>query len=221
VVAAERTNDGGSKRDASILAQDVLSALSGTLFRPLTIELILACCEPQSGYPLDEPPSPFQLLVQSDTLDPVRVWQSFGDTVVRSEPDLDEATIRRWFAQVQQFGCSGVGSLPGWSNLLINATEVRVPSAVPIHEESVNVSYGQGSFHYPVHAFDDGHRLVAPLVSHPETNAFELAINNEGAHLNLELSMTWSWWADSDGPGRPELSTALQKLQDLEWRIEV
>jgi hypothetical protein len=218
VIVAERPRIDDETWEASSFALKAISAFSA-MFRPLSIDLVLACCDAETGYPLDEPAAPHRQLRQSRMLDPIRTWQSFEDTLVQVEPNLDQNTIRRWFVEVQRFDCLDPDLRPGWSSLVVNATEVRLPSSLEVESDAVTVSYGRGTFSHPAHPTPTGYRLATPLSTHPETNAFELSITHENHILFLELAMTWSFWADRDGAGRDDLAASLENLRESHWRV--
>ncbi|MBT2447978.1 hypothetical protein J7F03_12990 [Streptomyces sp. ISL-43] len=209
-------------------AVDALLALAEDLFVPLAVDVELACCDAESGYPLDEPRprAPYQQLRLGplpETLAVREVWTDTRVTRVEDRDRLARAEILGWLAAVRAGQeCAQPRTATGWTQLLVESVRARLPKSTG--ELSVlPVSYGAGVIAYPVErpadASDDSLWVSGPLEGRPGTAPFELRIVNEAGFLSLDLSLNWSPWIEPDGAGRPAVDAAVARLSSLGWDV--
>jgi hypothetical protein len=209
------------------MAVDALFSLSDGLFEPLAVNVELACCDTEFGYPLIEPrpPARFHQLRLAASRESVMIPEIWNELLVGQTERLDRAAILHWLGTLlveQQ--CSQPDTRTCWTQLIVEALRARLPEATSHGVESggseLLVSEGAGVIRYPVERFGDTFWVAGPLVTSSDTAPFGVRIVNEAGVLSLDWSQNWSPWIEEDGAGRPDVEAAIQRLSALGWEVE-
>jgi hypothetical protein len=203
-------------------AVDALSAMGEGLFEPLAMNVELACCDAESGYPLDEPRPArrFHQLRLASVPEEVRIPRIWKELQVSERERLDPATVLGWFGTIlADPGCTEPHTTLGWTDLIIEAVRARLPATINSTGNELPVAYGAGVIRYPVERFADALWVAGPLSWNSDTAPFEVAIVNEGGVLSLDWTQAWSPWIEEDGAGRPDLEGAIRRLSAMGWDI--
>ncbi|MCU1287452.1 MAG: hypothetical protein JWO13_3802 [Acidobacteriales bacterium] len=203
------------------MAVDALFALGEGLFEPLSVDTELACCDAETGYPLDQPraAAPFHQLRLVSLPETVVIREVWNGTRVEQRERLDRDQILDWLrAILAEQECPQPDTIPGWRQLLVETVRARLPEGTSDGDE-LPVTYGAGMIRYPVERAADALWVAGPLATHHDTAPFEVRIVNEAGVLSLDLSLNWSLWIDTDGAGRPDIEAAVGRLSALGWDV--
>ena len=216
LVAPEEVDD---QLAFAAMAVDALFAAGEGLFEPLAVDVELACCDGETGYPLDEPTVavPFHQLRLASVPETVAVREVWNGTRVERRERLGRAEILDWLHTiVAAQHCPRPDTTTGWTQLLVGAVRAHLPAGLADADE-LPVSYGAGMIRYPVERSADGCWVAGPLATNYAAAPFEARIVNEGGVLSFELTLNWSPWIDPDGTGRPDVDAVVDRLTDLGW----
>lgn len=208
------------------MAVDALFALGDGLFEPLSVDAELACCDAETGYPLDEPrpAEPFHQLRRASLPEMVMIREVWSETRVEQRERFDRDEILDWLGVIlAEQECPQPDTRPGWTQLLVEAVRARLPEGTSDGADSdgdkLPVAYGAGVIRYPVERTAGALWVVGPLSTNYDTAPFEVRIVNEAGVLSLDLSLNWSPWIDTDGAGRPDVEAAVGRLLALGWDV--
>lgn len=208
-------------------ALDALSAIGDGLFEPLALNVALSCCDPEFGFPLDEPrlAGRFHQLRLASLPDAVRVPRIWDELRVSERERIDAATVLGWFGTIlAEQECPDPDTTICWTDLIVEAVRARLPErisngVVDSGSDELPVSYGAGTIRYPVERSADALWVAGPLARNSDTAPFEVTIVNEGGALSLDWTQAWSPWIERDGAGRPDIEIAVRRLSALGWDI--
>ncbi|KAA9166325.1 hypothetical protein FPZ12_001800 [Amycolatopsis acidicola] len=220
VLHAELDRSGTDQLGAAATAIGALFTLADGVFAPLSADVVLACCDAATGYPLE--PAGYHQLRVADLPPLVATRELWTGTREERCERFDRESVLGWIGGLLAAQrCAGEDLLPGWSQLFVQATRVRLPAGVAdsVHDGELVVSYGNGTIRYPVEDAAEALWVAGPLATNSETAPMEVEIGNEGGFLSLDLSLNWSTWADADGPGRAGVEAAFARLTDLGWDV--
>lgn len=207
------------------IAMEALATVADGIFEPLAINVALACCDPESGYPFSEPlpASRFHQLRLASLPDGIRIPRIWKELQVSERERLDPATVLAWIGTLlAEQGCPDPDTTIGWTDLIVEAVRARIPEAISKGVGSADelpVSYGVGVIRYPVERFGDALWVAGPLDRNSDTSPFEVAIVNEGRVLSLDWTLAWSPWIEEEGLGRPDVEAAIRRLAAMGWDV--
>lgn len=217
--------DGEGQLALAAIALDALGAVADGIFEPLAMNVALACCDPESGFPLSEPlpVARFHQLRLASVPETIRIPRIWKDLHVGERERLDPAGILAWFGTLlTEQECSDPDTTIGWTDLIVESVRARLPEAISEGVGSADelpVSYGVGVIGYPVERFGDALWVAGPLDRNSDTSPFEVEIVNEGGVLTLDWTLAWSPWIEEDGAGRPDVEAAIRRLSALGWDV--
>jgi hypothetical protein len=218
-LAASDTAD--TQLDLVRLALDGIFLFGEGLCAPLAIDLAVACCEPETLYPLSdsEPETPFLLLCRRPLPPGVGVEPAWVDQRMETVDELSSVTVQKWLSGLLEQGCPG-GDVVCWSELGVRATRVRLPPHFDrLRDNTLHVRLRGGRADYPVERDEDGLWVSGPRRPTTLNAPLEIRVKNEAGLLTFALSIYWSVWADKHGPGREMIDTALARMRDREWSL--
>ncbi|MDT0445714.1 hypothetical protein [Streptomyces johnsoniae] len=225
LVAPDGSDD---QLDFAVLAVDALFALGDGLFEPLAVNVELACCDAEFGYPLrePEPTARFHQLRVAAPPEWVRIPNIWNRLLVARRERLDRAVILDWFRTIlAQQECSGSDTRTGWIELIVEAVRVRLPEATRALLEGdgsdgseLPVSCGNGVIRFPVEKSAGELWVAGPLDWYSGSAPFGVRIVNEAGNLSLDLSLNWLPWIDEDGAG-PAIGAAVGRLSAMGWDV--
>ncbi|ONK15373.1 hypothetical protein STBA_61890 [Streptomyces sp. MP131-18] len=222
LVAPDGSDD---QLDFAVLAVDALLALGDGLFEPLAVNVEVACCDAEFGYPLREPQptARFHQLRVAAPPEWVGIPDIWNELLVARRERLDRAVILDWFRTIlAQQECSRAHTRTGWTELIVEAVRVRLPEATRALLESdgseLPVSCGNGVIRFPVEKSADTLWVAGPLDWYSGSAPFGVRIVNESGDLTLDLSLNWSPWIDEDGAG-PAIGAAVRRLSAMGWDV--
>lgn len=207
------------------IAMEALATVADGIFEPLAINVALACCDPESGYPFSEPlpASRFHQLRLASLPDGIRIPRIWKELQVSERERLDPATVLAWIGTLlAEQECPDPDTTIGWTDLIVEAVRARIPEAISKGVGSADelpVSYGVGVIRYPVERFGDALWVAGPLDRNSDTSPFEVAIVNEGRVLSLDWTLAWSPWIEEEGLGRPDVEAAIRRLAAMGWDV--
>jgi hypothetical protein len=199
------------------LAVRGLFALTGDFAEPLVLNLAVACFDDTIGEPVPGGPASFhQLRRRGVAAEPF--WK---DTRVTEGAATDETAVLAWAAEALGGRQCAPETVPGWTQLLVNAARIRLPAGwAPVGDELV-AGYGNGVLRLPVeHDATTGRAWAAgPVPGQAETAPLEINLVNDGGVLTLAAELSWSPWIEPDGAGRPDVAAAVRRLEAAGWEV--
>ncbi|QUH01974.1 hypothetical protein HUO13_15220 [Saccharopolyspora erythraea] len=208
------------------MAVDALFSLGDGLFEPLAVNVEVACCDTEFGYPLIQPRpvARFHQLRLAASPETVMIPEIWSELLVRLTERLDRAALLHWLGTLlAEQQCSQSDTRTSWTELIVEAVRARLPEATSHGVESgsneLPVSEGAGVIRYPVERIGDALWVAGPLAASSGTAAFGLRVTNEAGCLSLDWSLNWSPWIDQDGAGRPDIEAAIRRLSAMGWDV--
>lgn len=203
------------------LAVDAVERMAG-LLRPLAVEVTFACADRVSTYPRANPTPPRRvlLLVPEDLPDGVEPGSVYTDALRQVVPELDRATVLGAVDGGLDQACPGGDDLmTTWVDLLVTATEVRLPDATTARlggAGELTLAAGAGTVTAPVAARDGVAWVAGPRPARATQAPVEVAVRNEAGLLTLTVATRWSLWA-WDGAGAEDLRAVEAGLRAAGW----
>lgn len=218
------------------MAVDALFSLGDGLFEPFAVNVEIACCEIEFGYPLNEPrpAGRFHQLRLAASPETVRIPAIWNELLVSETERLDRAAVLHWLGTLLSTRqCPQPDTRTGWTELIVEAVRARLPEAIGALVDSdaheLPVPEGAGVIRFPVERIEDSscretaggsqYWVAGPLAWNSGTSPFGVRITNEAGALSLEWSRNWSPWIEADGSGRPDVDAAAQRLSALGWEV--
>lgn len=204
------------------MAVDAIFAVGDVLFEPLSVDLSVACCDVEFGDPLVDPvpAARFHQLSLASPPVTVEIPEIWNDTRKTRCELLDRATVLDWLAGIiAEQECAEPGTRPGWAELEVTSVRARLPRTWPGRGKKGTLPVGQGNgvVDFPVERFADAYWVAGPLAGNAGTSPFDVAINNEGGHLDLHLRAWWSLWIEDIGT--LEIDDVRDRLSAEGWRV--
>lgn len=208
-------------------AVDALFALGDGLFEPLAVNVEVACCDIEIGYPLTDPQpaTRFHQLRLAAPPGTVTIPEIWNRLLVQETERLDRAAILDWFGDLlAERQCPQPDVSTGWTELIVEAVLARLPDEVSRCVESESdellIPEGHGVIRYPVERSGSSCWVAGPLATRSGTAPFEVRIVNECGELSADWTRSWSPWIDEDGAGRPDVEAAIRRLSAMGWEVE-
>jgi hypothetical protein len=215
------------QRVFAAMAVDALFSLGDGLFEPFAVNVELACCDAEFGYPLNDPrpAARFHQLRLAAPPETVAIPEIWNDLVVDQTERLDRVVVLDWLGTLlveQQ--CPQRDTKTGWLQLIVEALRARLPEKTGRGVESggneLLIPEGAGVIRYPVERSGDAFWVAGPLVTRSGTSPFGVRIVNEAGALSLDWSRNWSPWIDADGAGRLDVEAAIRRLSARGWDVQ-
>jgi hypothetical protein len=214
------------QREFAAIAVDGLFSLAEGLFEPFAVNVELACCDAEFGYPLSDPrpATRFHQLRVAAPPETIEIPDIWNDLVVDRTDRLDRDVVTDWLATLlveQQ--CPEQDTRTGWLELIVEALRARLPEetgrGVESGRDELLIPEGPGVIRYPVERSGDALWVSGPLEWRSGTSPFDVRIVNEAGALSLWWARNWSPWIDADGAGRPDVEAAISRLSARGWDV--
>jgi hypothetical protein len=210
-----------SQVDLARLAADALFLFADGIYEPVSMDLQVACCDPETGYPeaASEPHRRFWLFRLRNLPAGVEIRPAWTSEELVTVDRLDTAAILDCLEAPLRQDCNAAGEeYVGWQEMLFRTARVRLPDPLRIlGGNSLVVRYGRGSIEHPIERCGDARWVWGPLARKTLGAPIELKLGNEAGLLTFDIWLLWSLWSDEDGEGWKDVQRALGKLSNLGW----
>lgn len=219
IAELDAPDDVDDELEFAALAVDAIFALG--LFEPLSVDVDVAFCDLEFGYPLmePEPVARFHQLGLASLPEWVELSHFWNNTRETRCEQLDRATILDWLGTILAEQEHSPDTLPGWNELRVRSVRARLPRAFPgrVKNGRLRVGQGRGAIDFPVERFADVFWVAGPLAGNSDTAPFDVRVVNEGGSLTFHLRASWSLWIE--GIGQLEVEEARDRLSAMGWDV--
>ena len=195
-----------------------LFTLAAGLFEPLTVEVILACCDAPTGAVLDEPDQQYRQIELENAGANLKLRSGRVGSRITIAPSLNTETVAHWLEDQLRFDCDHPDRVPGWSDLLVDAVRAPLPpGVVEAGQDFIPLILGHGILNYPVSHDGERYWISGPLTEHAYAPPLRSTISQEAGFLTMSITLGWTLWSDADGAAFPNVQRSLDRLGAEGW----